>query len=190
MLRPSSRIRLQPSPIRDAARALAAIAQGWPTPVCPVRTPGSAGATLRCPVLPAIPTSPSGLRARGRRAAGPVLLHIHGGAFVIGNPSRTTSPVSDWLSRRLPIVSVDYRLAPSTRTPHRSTTASPSTVADRRCQRARRGRRAVIVTGVSAGGASLPPSRSGPRRGRCAADLSGAALPVLDDRMTTPSMPR
>ncbi len=55
---------------------------------------------------------------RGRTAALPCILHIHGGGYVIGSPASMTA-----LHRRLAaaancfIVSVDYRLAPETRFP-------------------------------------------------------------------------
>src|SRR6188472_2948165 len=67
---------------------------------------------LSCPG----PAGEIGLRlydARETREAGPLLLFFHGGGFVLGDLD-THEPICAELARRLdmPIVAVDYRLAP------------------------------------------------------------------------------
>jgi acetyl esterase len=56
--------------------------------------------------------------SRKRRAPGPVLVFYHGGGFVVGS-STTHAPLAAEMARQLdmPVVSVDYRLAPEHKWP-------------------------------------------------------------------------
>ena len=86
---------------------------------------------------------------REERAPGPVVLFCHGGGFVIGD-IYTHAPLAAEMARRLdlPVVSVDYRLAPE----------HPWPAAPEDCEAAARwlagqpGTTGLIVTGDSAGG--------------------------------------
>jgi len=127
---------------------------------------------------------------RPREAAGdlPAVLHIHGGGFVLGSVD-IDHPQAVAMALRLGAVvgSVDYRLAPEH--PH------PAAVED--CYEALVhlagldgvDRDRIAVHGQSAGGALaaatalLARDRHGPRL--CFQVLE---IPVLDDRLTTPSM--
>ncbi len=127
----------------------------------------------------------------GTTANGPVILHIHGGAFVIGSPEQdNVSSELLALATGLPIVSVDYRLAPEH--PH------PAPIND--CFAVFRWLTAgaggldvdgeqVIVTGVSAGGGLAAAVALRARdEGGVQPVYQVLLYPVLDDRMTTPSM--
>ncbi len=124
---------------------------------------------------------------------GPVILHIHGGAFVIGSPVQDdVSSERLALATSLPIVSVDYRLAPEH--PH------PAPINDcfavfRWLTGGRSGLAVdpgqVIVTGVSAGGGLAAAVAQRARDEGAIPPMYQVLLyPVLDDRMTTPSMRR
>ena len=127
----------------------------------------------------------------GAASAGPVILHIHGGAFVIGSPEQdNVSSENLALATGLPIVSVDYRLAPEH--PH------PAPIND--CWAVYRwlagggsgldvDGEQVIVTGVSAGGGLAAAVALRARdEGGIQPIYQVLLYPVLDDRMTTPSM--
>lgn len=127
----------------------------------------------------------------GTAPAGPVILHIHGGAFVIGSPEQdNVSSELLALSTGLPIVSVDYRLAPEH--PH------PAPIND--CFAVYRwltggasgldvDGEQVIVTGVSAGGGLAAAVALRARDDGGVQPIYQVLLyPVLDDRMATPSM--
>jgi acetyl esterase/lipase len=127
----------------------------------------------------------------GATSRGPVILHIHGGAFVIGSPEQdNVSCELLAMATSLPIVSVDYRLAPEH--PH------PAPIND--CFAVYRwltggasgldvDGEQVIVTGVSAGGGLAAAVALRARdEGGVQPIYQVLHYPVLDDRMTTPSM--
>jgi acetyl esterase/lipase len=129
----------------------------------------------------------------GAAKSGPVVLHIHGGAFVIGAPDQdNVSAELLAVATSLPIVSVDYRLAPEH--PH------PAPIND--CFAVYRwltggssgldvDPEQVIVTGVSAGGGLAAAVALRARdEGGVQPIYQVLLYPVLDDRMTTPSMRR
>jgi acetyl esterase len=122
---------------------------------------------------------------------GAMILHIHGGAFVIGHPVQDDPPCERLaLATSLPIVSVDYRLAPESKHPaqindcfavYRWLTGGASGLDIDPEQ--------IIVTGVSAGGALAAAVALRARdEGGIQPIYQVLLYPVLDDRMTTPSM--
>ncbi|HEX4428622.1 MAG TPA: alpha/beta hydrolase [Frankiaceae bacterium] len=127
----------------------------------------------------------------GTTPNGPVILHIHGGAFVIGSPEQdNVSSELLALATGLPIVSVDYRLAPEH--PH----PAPVNDAFAVYQWLAGGGggldldgEQIILTGVSAGGGLAAAVAQRARdEGGVQPIYQVLLYPVLDDRMTTPSM--
>ena len=127
----------------------------------------------------------------GGVANGAMILHIHGGAFVIGHPIQDDPPCERLaLATLLPIVSVDYRLAPESKHPaqiddcfavYRWLTSGASGLEIDPEQ--------IVVTGVSAGGALAAAVAQRARdEGGIQPIYQVLLYPVLDDRMTTPSM--
>ncbi|HEX4015447.1 MAG TPA: alpha/beta hydrolase fold domain-containing protein [Frankiaceae bacterium] len=122
---------------------------------------------------------------------GAVILHIHGGAFVIGHPLQDDVPCELLaLATSLPIVSVDYRLAPEAIHPAQINDcfavyrwlAAGSSGLDIDPEQ-------IVVTGVSAGGALAAAVAQRARdEGGIQPIYQVLLYPVLDDRMTTPSM--
>jgi len=129
---------------------------------------------------------------RPREAAGrlPILLHFHGGAFCFMHPDTFAGMEANWsLGHHCVVVSVDYRLAPEHPFP-----AGPEDCyagllwvaanADSLEVDLER----LVVTGGSAGGALsaaitlMARDRGGPKIA-----YQALMIPVLDDRLTTPS---
>jgi acetyl esterase/lipase len=124
-------------------------------------------------------------------AGGPVVLHIHGGAFVIGNLDQDNATCERLaVAGKVPVVSVDYRLAPEHPHPAPITDcwavyswlaggASSLDVDPTR----------IVVTGVSAGGALAAAVALKARdEGGVQPIYQVLLYPVLDDRMETHSM--
>jgi acetyl esterase/lipase len=121
----------------------------------------------------------------------PVLLHLHGGAFCVLHPETFAGMEAGWAMRhRCVVVSVDYRLAPE----------SPFPAAPDDCHAALLWTVAnadelgvdldrLVVTGGSAGGA-LTAAVTLMARDRGGPEIAFQALliPVLDDRLDTPSL--
>lgn len=120
----------------------------------------------------------------------PILLHFHGGAFCIMHPESFAGMEASWsLHHQCVVVSVDYRLAPEHPFPAGPedcyaallwVAANPAELGidlDR-----------LVVTGGSAGGALsaavtlMARDRGGPRIA-----FQALMIPVLDDRLRTPS---
>ncbi len=173
--------------------ALAAIAKGMADAgLAPVPDPRVSRRDLMVPGAPGDPdVSVRVYVPEGAATNGPVILHIHGGAFVIGNPTQDDmSSERLALATSLPIVSVDYRLAPEN--PH------PAPIND--CFAVYRwlsggssgldvDGEQVIVTGVSAGGGLAAAVAQRARdEGGVQPIYQVLLYPVLDDRMTTASM--
>lgn len=130
---------------------------------------------------------------RPKAQAGPLppLLAIHGGAFVRMRADTFAAMQADWaLKHDCVVVSVDYRLAPEHRFP-----AGPEDCYAALCWLAG-GQHdldvdldRLVVTGGSAGGALtaavalMARDRGGPKIA-----FQGLMIPVLDDRLQTPSM--
>ena len=96
---------LSPADARDAYRMMRFVADAEPTELAIVRD-------LTCPG----PAGDIRLRyydARESRAAGPAIMFLHGGGFVIGDLD-THHPYCTDLAAKvdLPVIAVDYRLAP------------------------------------------------------------------------------
>lgn len=96
---------LSPADAREAYRMMRFVADAEPTELAIVRD-------LTCPG----PAGEIGLRyydARETRQAGPVIMFFHGGGFVIGD-LESHHPYCTELAAKvdLPVVAVDYRLAP------------------------------------------------------------------------------
>lgn len=127
----------------------------------------------------------------GRESNGPVILHIHGGAFVIGDLDQDNVSCERMaIATGLPVLSVKYRLAPEH--PHPAPTndcfavyrwlAGGASGLDVDGEQ-------VIVTGVSAGGGLAAAVAQRARdEGGVQPIYQVLLYPVLDDRMTTPSM--
>ncbi len=127
----------------------------------------------------------------GRIDGDAVILHIHGGAFVIGGLDQDDASCERLaLSSGRPIVSVDYRLAPEHPHPapitdcfavYRWLTSGASHL-DINVNR-------VVVEGVSAGGAlAAAVAQKARDEGGIQPIYQLLLYPVLDDRMTTHSM--
>ena len=127
----------------------------------------------------------------GRVDGDAVILHIHGGAFVIGSLDQDDASCERLaLATSRPVVSVDYRLAPEHPHPapindcftvYRWLTTGDSRL-DIDVNR-------VVVTGVSAGGALAAAVALRARdEGGIQPIYQLLLYPVLDDRMTTHSM--
>ncbi len=138
------------------------------------------------PVVPVRVYEPAGCAP-----GGPVILHIHGGAFVIGNIDQDDASCERLaVGSGCPVVSVEYRLAPEH--PH------PAPVTD--CFAVYQwltgggsgldvDPERVVVTGVSAGGGLAAGVALMARDAGGVQPMYQLLLwPVLDDRMTTPSM--
>ena len=128
---------------------------------------------------------------QGWTAGGPVILHIHGGAFVIGNLDQDNASCERMaLGSGLPVVSVDYRLAPEHPfpAPADDSFAVYRWLADGKSDlEIDPGR--IVVTGVSAGGALAAAVALMARDlGTVQPIYQLLLFPVLDDRMNTPSM--
>ena len=127
----------------------------------------------------------------GWSTGGPVLLHIHGGGFVMGGLDQDNNFCERLaLGGNLPIVSVDYRLAPEH--PHPAPITDCWTVyqwliaggsgLDVDVSR-------IVVEGVSAGGALAAAVAQKARDEAVTPPMYQILLyPVLDDRMVTHSM--
>lgn len=158
----------------------------------PVQDPRVSRRDLLAPGASGEPDVPVRLyEPEGRTAGGPVILHFHGGAFVIGDIAQ-----DDQSCERLavasgrPVVSVEYRLAPEHPFPAGITdcfavyqwlTGGHSGLAVD-AQR-------VVVTGVSAGaGLAAALALKARDAGGIQPMYQLLLYPVLDDRMATPSM--
>ena len=102
------------------AETLPALRQLAPQGMAMLEPPIGALAVMRSLAMPG-PAGPIPLRlfdARDTREAGPLVLFFHGGGFVIGNIDTHASMCAE-IARQLdlPVVSVDYRLAPEHRWP-------------------------------------------------------------------------
>ena len=125
-------------------------------------------------------------RPKGATGPAPLVLTIHGGAFCYLRADSFAALDANWALRYgATVVSVDYRLAPEhpfPAAPEDCYAALVWAVAELAPSR-------VVVTGQSAGGALaaaltlMARDRNGPR-----IDFQGLMIPVLDDRMATPSM--
>jgi len=96
---------LEPPAARQAMIAMRHVAEVETGPLAVIRDLAIPG-----------PHGPIGARlfdARETRSAGPVMVFYHGGGFVVGNP-HTYEPYCAEVARQLdiPVVSIDYRLAP------------------------------------------------------------------------------
>jgi acetyl esterase len=147
-----------------------------------VSVPGPEGA----PAVPVRIYEPEGW-TRG----GPVILHLHGGAFVIGNLDQDNVSCERLaLGGGAPVVSVDYRLAPEHPFPAPADDcfAVYQWLVDGKSDLEIDPHR-VVVTGVSAGGALAAAVALMARdRGTIQPIYQLLLFPVLDDRMNTPSM--
>jgi acetyl esterase len=127
----------------------------------------------------------------GWATGGPVILHIHGGAFVIGNLDQDDASCERMaLGSGLPVVSVDYRLAPEHPfpAPADDSFAVYRWLADGKSDLEIDPER-IVVTGVSAGGALAAAVALMARDFGIVQPIYQLLLyPVLDDRMNTPSM--
>ena len=127
----------------------------------------------------------------GWTTGGPVILHIHGGAFVIGNLDQDDASCERMaLGSGLPVVSVDYRLAPEHPfpAPADDSFAVYRWLADGKSDVEIDPER-IVVTGVSAGGALAAAVALMARDFGIIQPIYQLLLyPVLDDRMDTPSM--
>lgn len=130
-------------------------------------------------------------RPKDARETLPVLLHIHGGAFVMMHPESFAGMEASWaLTHRCVVVSVDYRLAPEHPFP-----AAPEDCYAALQWVAENGDALdvdldrLVVTGGSAGGALtgavtlMARDRGGPKIA-----YQALMIPVTDDRLRTPSI--
>lgn len=140
---------------------------------------------------PDVPVPVRIYRPEARRGAGPGLLHIHGGGFVIGDlDSELGSCIALCRNLSVTVVSVDYRLAPETPYPGglEDCYAALKWMAENAGELQVDPSRIGLI-GLSAGGglaaatALLARDRGGP--GVCFQYLG---IPELDDRLDTPSM--
>src|SRR5437763_800977 len=126
-------------------------------------------------------------RPRGVTGTLPLILEIHGGAFCILRADSFPFMCAGYAQLGAVVVSVDYRLAPEHPypiPPEESYTALCWAVDELDVDPAR-----VVVTGGSAGGAlSAAVALMARDRGGPAIALQALMIPVLDDRMQTPSM--
>lgn len=130
-------------------------------------------------------------RPKDAEGALPLLLHFHGGAFCLLHPETFAGMEANWsMNHRCVVVSVDYRLAPE----------HPFPAAPEDCYAALLWAAAhadelgvdldrLVVTGGSAGGA-LTAAITLMARDRGGPEIAYQALmiPVIDDRLDTPSM--
>ncbi len=130
-------------------------------------------------------------RPKDAEGALPLLLHFHGGAFCLLHPETFAGMEANWsMKHRCVVVSVDYRLAPE----------HPFPAAPEDCYAALLWAAAhadelgvdldrLVVTGGSAGGA-LTAAITLMARDRGGPEIAYQALmiPVIDDRLDTPSM--
>ncbi|CAO5179472.1 Alpha/beta hydrolase [Frankia sp. AiPs1] len=172
--------------VRDRAQR-AALADAGSLPV--------AGLTITDVLVPGVcegaPVRVRVYRPDGPSVALPIVVWMHGGAFVLGSVDAVHDQVAG-LARRVGavFVSVGYRLAPEHPFPaglddcYRALTWAVEQAAALGADPAR-----LAVAGVSAGAtlsaglALLARDRGGP-----AILLQGLAMPALDDRLETPSM--
>lgn len=121
----------------------------------------------------------------------PLLLHFHGGAFCLLHPETFAGMEANWsMNHHCVVVSVDYRLAPE----------HPFPAAPEDCYSALLWAAAsadelgadidrLVVTGGSAGGALTAAITLMARdRGGPSIAYQALMIPVIDDRMDTPSM--
>jgi triacylglycerol lipase len=147
------------------------------------RIPGPAGA----PEVRVVITRP-----RARTAAGPGILHIHGGGYVMGAPEMGLPTDAAYaMQNDATVVSVDYRLAPETAHPgpvEDCYAALKWLYAEAEALGVDRGR--IAVTGESAGGglaaALVLLARD---RGEVPILFQHLVFPMLDDRTTTHADP-
>ncbi|MCW2549256.1 MAG: lipase/esterase [Mycobacterium sp.] len=127
----------------------------------------------------------------GWTRGGPVVLHIHGGAFVIGSLDQDNVSCERLaLGSGCPVVSVGYRLAPEHPfpAPADDSFAAFRWLADGKSELEIDPQR-IVVTGVSAGGALAAAVALMARDFGTVQPIYQLLLfPVLDDRMNTPSM--
>lgn len=86
------------------------------------------------------------LRAGPAAGAGPVVLYLHGGGYALGSPE-VALPITERLSRRCDVVSIDYRLAPE----HPCPAAIDDALAAHRAVAAADPGRPIVLAGDSAG---------------------------------------
>jgi acetyl esterase/lipase len=127
----------------------------------------------------------------GCSADGPVILHIHGGAFVIGSIAQDNQSCERMaVATGRPVVSVEYRLSPEHPFPAGITDcfAVYQWLTGGDCGLAIDAER-IVVTGVSAGGGLAAAVALKARDANGIQPMYQLLLyPVLDDRMATPSM--
>ena len=163
-------------PLTDARRAAADIAERF--------VPGPAGA----PEVRVVISRPKDWAPGAERL--PLLLHIHGGAFVFMHPESFAGMEAGWaVDHRCVVVSVDYRLAPEDPFP-----AGPEDCyavlqwAAANADELGIDPERIVATGGSAGGALtaalclMTRDRGGPKIA-----FQGLMIPVLDDRLDQPS---
>ncbi|MAG31038.1 MAG: esterase [Deltaproteobacteria bacterium] len=129
-------------------------------------------------------------RPKGMKGRLPILLHFHGGAFCFMHPESFAGMEANWsLGHRCVVVSIDYRLAPE----HPFPAGSEDCYAGLLWVVANADELEVdldrlVVTGGSAGGA-LSAAVTLMARDRGGPKIASQALmiPVLDDRLRTPS---
>lgn len=172
---------------------LAAIADGMvQAGMGPVQDPRVSQRDISVPGTDGNPAVPVRVyEPEGRIDGDAVILHIHGGAFVIGGLDQDNASCERMaLAAGRPVVSVDYRLAPEHPHPapitdcftvYRWLTSGASHL-DINVNR-------VVVTGVSAGGAlAAAVAQKARDEGGIQPIFQLLLYPVLDDRMVTHSM--